>query len=354
MPASQYAQTINHHGELLANIPAVMGFYPKNSVLITLFILDPERQALRLGPVARLDLDSAVDDLRDNCANFAAWFDEINAASSMIYIIADDVDDPHFDPRIQRLISFLGDVKVSPVPDVLAVTYTAQICTDEPWQALYRHDSMSDMPLQGTISPLTSAAAMQHMINDTGQVPELDRDDVMKLLNSTEHGLDEEMYAKITASVRGYTVSDIPEALQREYEQACIGRDNPTDLRAIRAGLKCFTSPRLRDPLLAALLEQPQQSFVFVQQLMRTVPLKWTAMRSQITAVLALLAHATEQSGLASNAARHAVRIDDTVSLSNMVAQLTALGRAKELVEIAYKGSVQARTELFSTDADTA
>lgn len=351
MPASQYTQTINHHGELLANIPAVMGFYPKNSVLITLFTADETHQELRLGPVTRLDLDSAVDDLRDNCDLFAAWFDKINAAASMIYIVADDVDNPYFDPRIKRLISFFGDVKVSPVSDVLAVTYTAQISTDEPWQALYRHETMSDMPLQGTISPLTSAAAMQHMINDTGQVPELDRDGIIDMLNSTDHGLDAKLHADILDSVKSYTVSDIPEALQCEYEQACSGRDEPHNPRAIRAGLKCFTTPRLRDPLLAALLEQPQQSFVFIQQLMRTVPVEWTALRSHITAVLALLAHATEQSGLASNAALHAVRIDDTVSLSTMVAQLTTLGKAAELVDITYKGAVQARNKLFDCDA---
>ena len=346
MSATRYAQTITDHGELLANIPAILGFYPKNSVLLTLFTFNEEHQTLRLGPVARLDLDKAVERLRDDAHGFAAWFDEINVVSSMVYIVADDIDDPHFDPRIQQLISFLGGT-YSPVPDVLAVVHTAQISTDEPWQALYHSDYLDGHPLNGAISEITASAAMQHMINDTGQIPELDRDDMTALLDSTDHGLEDDVYADIVKDVETFTLSTPVQELQREYERACMGLDEPANPNAIRAGLKCFTAPKLRDPLIAALLEKPHRGFTFMQQLMRTVPLSWSTMRAQTTAVLAIMAHATEQSGLASNAARHAVQIDENERLSSLVAQVTVIGRGDNLVKTAYKGGREAHKKLF-------
>ena len=160
------------------------------------------------------------------------------------------------------------------------------------------------------------------------------------------------MYADIIKDVETFTLSTPVQELQREYERACMGLDEPANPSAIRAGLKCFTAPKLRDPLIAALLDKPHRGFAFMQQLMRTVPPSWSSMRSRTTAVLAIMAHATEQSGLACNAARHAVQINSDEPLSKLVAQVTVIGRGDNLVKTAYKGGNEARKKLFGFDQE--
>src|SRR5699024_12524117 len=85
--------------------------------------------------------------------------------------------------------------------------------------------------------------------------------DLDERLNSTAHGSDVEEYRDIVADVEAYENKRpiFRDELQRCYEQATVGITDPADTRAIRAGMKCFTTPALRDPLLAALLDEPQE-----------------------------------------------------------------------------------------------
>lgn len=95
---------------------------------------------------------------------------------------------------------------------------------------------------------------------DTGQLPALSCEELEDRLDSTAHGIDEAVYHDIIADVEAYAKERpiFRDDLQRCYEQATVGISDPANTRAIRAGLKCFTTPALRDPLLAALLEEPQ------------------------------------------------------------------------------------------------
>lgn len=357
MTTPPYSQNVQHHGGLLANIPAILGFYPKDSVIVALAVSD-DNDVFTLGPLARLDLDEAVDIFRDSYDSLTDWFDDIGAVAAMIYVVSDKHSDPYDDPRIMSLISFLGDKDESPITNLRYVVHTPQIITDEKWQVLYKHDQIHGEPISGYISPLTDAAEMQYMVNNTGQVPEMDRDDVIAMLNNTVHGLDPDVYADIIEDVTNYTppVSDNDGAysaksyseLRAVYEQASSGIDQPTDPSALRAGMKCFTTLILRDALLAVMLDNPDAGFVFARQLMRTVPLSWTDMRSQVTAIVAILAQATKQPALSCSAARHAVAINSETSLSDLVAQVTVLGRGDRLVEITYNGAVMARNKLYA------
>lgn len=357
MTTPPYSQNVHHHGGLLANIPAILGFYPKDSVVVALAVSD-DNDVFTLGPIARLDLDDAVDLFRNSYDSFTDWFDNIGPKAAMVYVVSDKYSDPYDDPRIMSLISFLGDKDESPITNLRFVVHTPQIITDEKWQVLYQHDRVQGEPAGGHISPLTDAVAMQHMVNDTGQVPEMDRDDVIAMLNDTSHGLDSDVHTDLITDVINYTppVSDNTGAysevsyneLRSLYEQASCGIDQPTDPSALRAGLKCFTTLILRDALLAVMLDKPDAGFVFARQLMRTVPADWTGMRSQITATVAILAQATKQTALSCSAARHAVAIDSETSLSNLVSQVTALGRGDKLVEITYNGALMARDKLYT------
>ena len=137
------------------------------------------------------------------------------------------------------------------------------------------------------------------------------------------------------------------DVLQREYEQAAAGMTQPST-RAVRSALKCFTTPRLRDPLLAALLDEPQAGLAFAEHVMRAVPASWPGMRAQLTATVAVLAHATGQAGLAAVAAQQATEIGPKESFPSLVSELTNIGEATRMVELVREGGTKAREILFA------
>ena len=103
----------------------------------------------------------------------------------------------------------------------------------------------------------------------------------------------------------------------------------------------------LRDPLLGALLDEPQQGLVFAERLMRTVPQDWLKMRSQVTATVAVLAQATGQTGLAGVAAHRATELSDTENFPNMVARSINLGLGSKLITSVRQGAEKAHYLLF-------
>src|SRR5699024_1762955 len=91
---STHPQTLNSHGELLANLPGILGFYPNDSLILAFFVDDEGIDTLRLGPVARFDLDEAVDKLTESRERFAAWINHLELDAVIAYVISDDVMQP--------------------------------------------------------------------------------------------------------------------------------------------------------------------------------------------------------------------------------------------------------------------
>lgn len=229
---------------------------------------------------------------------------------------------------------------------MLAIVQVPEITSGTGWWTIYQQVSLS-APRSGTVSEVASSAALQQMILDTGQLPALSRGELEERLNSTAHGIDDTEYQGIINDVENYEKPFFRDVLQREYEQACVGISDPTNTRAIRAGLYCFTSPSLRDPLLAALLEEPQAGLVFAESLMRAVPLSWPSMRSQVTATVAVLAQATGQTGLAGVAAHKATETGPDENFPSLVARSINLGLGSKLISTVHEGAVKARHLLF-------
>lgn len=309
---SAYSQTLTSHGEILANIPGILGFYPQNSLVLAFFERKEESPHLALSPLARFDLDDAVETLTSNQNQFTAWSEQLGTDAVIAYVISSDL------PAADGLAEFLLS-EDSPLPTVLAIVQVPEITSGTGWWTVYQQLDLS-APRSGVVSEVAGSAALQQMVLDTGQLPALSRDELEERLNSTEHGINDAEYRGIIEDVENYEKPFFRDVLQREYEQACIGISDPTNTRAIRAGLQCFTSPSLRDPLLAALLEEPQKGLVFAEILMRAVPLSWPSMRSQVTATVAVLAQATGQTGLAGVAAHRATEIGPDENFSSLVA----------------------------------
>ncbi|OFM34188.1 DUF4192 domain-containing protein [Corynebacterium sp. HMSC072A02] len=338
---STYSQTLTSHGEILANIPGILGFYPQNSLVIAFFERNSDTPGLHLGPLARLDLDDAVQTLIDNQQQFTALSDRDNADAIIAYVVSSDPS------AADDLAEFLLS-EDSPLPTVLAIVQVPEITSGTGWWTVYQQLSLS-APRSGVVSEVASSAALQQMILDTGQLPALSREELEERLDSTSHGIDEEEYQDIISDVAAYEreIHFLRDDLQHEYERAAEGIADPANTRAIRAALRCFTTPMLRDPLLAALLDDPEQGLEFAELLMRVVPQDWSKMRSQVTATVAVLAQATGQTGFAGVAANKATELSETENFPSLVARSINLGLGSKLITSVREGAEKAHYLLF-------
>jgi len=338
---STYSQTLTSHGEILANIPGILGFYPQDSLVISFFERNSDTDGLHLGPLARLDLDDAVETLVSNQNQFTAWSDRVNADAIVVYVVSEDPS------AADDLANFLLG-EGSPLPTVLAIVQVPEITSGTGWWTVYQQLSLS-APRSGVVGEIASSAALQQMVLDTGQLPALSREELEQRLDSTSHDIDEEEYQDILADVESYEkeIHFLRDDLQHEYEKATVGIAEPTDTRAIRSALRCFTTPMLRDPLLSALLDEPEQSLVFAESLMRAVPRDWLKMRSQITATVAVLAQATGQTGFAGVAANKATELSETENFPSLVARSINLGLGSKLITSVKQGAERAHYLLF-------
>ncbi|MBG9303923.1 DUF4192 domain-containing protein [Corynebacterium diphtheriae bv. mitis] len=338
---STYSQTLTSHGEILANIPGILGFYPQNSLVIAFFERNDDTPGLHLGPLARLDLDDAVETLVNNQQQFTALSDRDNADAIIAYAVSSDPS------AADDLAEFLLS-EDSPLPTVLAIVQVPEITSGTGWWTVYQQLSLS-APRSGVVSEVARSAALQQMILDTGQLPALTREELEERLNSTAHGIDEAEYQDILSDVESYEkeIHFLRDDLQHEYEKATEGITDPNNTRAIRSALRCFTTPMLRDPLLAALLDEPEKGLAFAELLMRTVPRDWTRMRSQVTATVAVLAQATGQTGFAGVAANKATELSETENFPSLVARSLNLGLGSKLITSVREGAEKAHYLLF-------
>lgn len=336
---SAHSQTLHSHGEILANLPGILGFYPQDSLVLAFFSCDEDTETLTLGPIARLDLDGAIQQLTEDREKFAAWTQTLDLNAVAAYVVTDDM------VEADAVAHFLCS-DASPLPStVLAVIQTPEITADTAWCAMYLHPKSGE-PQAGRIGSIYASAALRQMLNDTGDLPALSRGEIEVRLSSTAHGIDPAEHTDIIEDALAYVPPIFRDGLQREYEQAAAGITQPST-RAIRAALKCFTTPRLRDPLLAALLEEPQKGFEFAEHLMRTVPTSWPGMRAQLTATVAVLAQATGRTGLAGVAAHRATEISSEETFPSLVAKLIDIGEGSSLAQIVHESGTQARMKLF-------
>lgn len=344
---------MHSHGDVLANMPGILGYFPTDSVVLVFYTSGDntnELNSLTLGPCARMDLGDALTHIDEGAVPLATFALKHNLVAVAAYVIGSgnaalDVAD--------EIAALLHDHPAFPM--LLSVVVADEITTNAPYEVRYTHPMIEAGPTHGHISDIATSITLRDMVQRTGSVPELDRDGMMSRITNTDHGINADDHAQLLFDVTRFSADEQSyDALQRIYETATRGIDDPTDIAAIRAGLQCFTSPRLRDPLLAALIEapNPQHSLGFVETLMRAVPpkwhsTKWHSIRAQITATFAMLAYATGQTGLATHAAHEAVVLAPKNSYAKLIAKVLDTNQGEEMLHCAQEGGNLARTELF-------
>ncbi|KAA8735765.1 DUF4192 domain-containing protein, partial [Corynebacterium tuscaniense] len=142
---STHSHTLASHGEILANLPGILGFYPNNSLILAFFVDDEGVDTVRLGPVARFDLDETVEKLNESRERFAAWVHHLELDAVIAYMISDDIAQPVFDETATYLTS--GAVHL---PPLLGVVQVPEIVTGAAWWSVYQHP-LIDEPRHGVV-----------------------------------------------------------------------------------------------------------------------------------------------------------------------------------------------------------
>lgn len=342
------ATLMHSHGDVLANLPGILGYFPTNSVVLAFYTSSRDTtddlNSLTLGPCARIDLDDTLASIDDNAVQFATFTLKHNCVAVAAYVIGSGNAALNTADEIAAL---LHDHPA--FPPLLSVVIADEISTDTPYEMRYTHPMIDAGPVRGHISNIAASATLRDMVQRTGNVPELHRDSFMSRITSTDHGIDAGDHAQLLFDVASFSANEKSyAALQRTYEAATRGISDPTNIAAIRAGLQCFTAPCLRDPLLAAFIEgNPLRSIDFVETLMRAVPAEWHSIRAQVTTTFAMLAYATGQCSLAVHAAHEAVRLAPDNSYANLIASALDEGKGDLMLRSAQQGGNLARTELF-------
>ncbi|WP_280335045.1 DUF4192 domain-containing protein [Nocardia wallacei] len=91
---SDTALQIGKPGELITAVPALLGFYPADSLVLVTLVHRPEGETLFIGVAARLDLHIACDHLGSVAVDVAAIARQEAAAALLILIVDSTADGP--------------------------------------------------------------------------------------------------------------------------------------------------------------------------------------------------------------------------------------------------------------------
>src|SRR5699024_10841081 len=180
---STYSQTLTSHGDILANIPGILGFYPQDSLVLAFFERKENSPQLSLSPLARLDLDDPVETLINNQAQFTVWSDRLSTDAVIAYVVSSD-------PSAADVLADFLLSEDSPLPAVLAIVQVPEITSGTGWWTVYQQLSLS-APRSWAVSEIAGAAASQQMILGTGEPPAVSRDALDERLNRTSQGSDD-------------------------------------------------------------------------------------------------------------------------------------------------------------------
>ncbi|WP_080796841.1 DUF4192 domain-containing protein [Corynebacterium pacaense] len=169
------AAVIATPGDLLANIPGILGFYPRESVVFTAMYRKPRSYRFELGPVIRVDLDELRYLPEISSALNSAEVDMVFA-----FVIGPDTASATCDQAVEQLFESsepeLLDIAACWVTPGIYSGEVYQLAFGPPPEALENDPSgLSDWE-NGRIPPITEAAATRSMLSG-GHLPEVTRDE---------------------------------------------------------------------------------------------------------------------------------------------------------------------------------
>lgn len=162
--------------KMLANLPAILGFFPQESVVFTGFTFEGET-TLKLGPVLRVN----IEDLQV-LPEIGEALERTNMDIVFAFVISEHASDQH--QLLEEIIDMLVHASETQVVNIDACWYGTEIATGNSYRLLF--DRVSALSrrvntgiggwLRGTIPDIAATVAMKSMVA-AGDVPELTRDE---------------------------------------------------------------------------------------------------------------------------------------------------------------------------------
>lgn len=352
---------ISDPGTLLANLPAIFGFYPADSVVfVCLMKTAPTRYAS--GPIVRVDVDDPTALAMLNTVDSPLH----DADLILGFIIADQIGDdvspvvaadiPGLDPDIEsKLLGLWG---------------CSAIAAGEPFRVLYGDPAVLHPEwVEGTIGSITGSAAMQPWIS-AGQLPEITREDLHEHFGSANPYLDPAEAAQLqargsdTAStlVDGYlhrggmtvpAMQVVAEFLMDVGDAGSTGatvRELQTDPDVLgRAAVICGNLT-LRDAVVVQVVENPEPA----ARVLAAAASTFTGTpRAHALALYALARIAGDLPMLAAPALVAALEADPGHTLTRLIQRFLDAGTLDRLVVAVTEGSRKARLRLDGPEEES-
>lgn len=162
-------------GQLAANLPGILGFYPHDSVIFAAFDPTGTASRFRLGPVIRLD----IDDMR-HLPDIARTIDESGCELVFAFVVTDREE-----ADIGEIIDTLLTMVRTGIMDIHACWFTREILTGEPVHLAFGpapepdDEGWSEAWLDDVIAPVAQAQSMGALL-DNGLLPELNREETFE------------------------------------------------------------------------------------------------------------------------------------------------------------------------------
>lgn len=202
--------------DLLANLPGILGFYPRESVVFAAFDQTSDPNRFLLGPVLRIDIDDLT-----LLPEVATSLDSIGPDLVFAFVIPDGEQAETTD-----VIEELFRVSEEGTIEIGACWLTREILTGETFRLAFG-PSLSDLSQlfrdpesweQGVISSITGSPAMGPLLR-TGHLPELHRSEAFDYFNRFNPHFDD---SEITA-LEGFAHRSATDLVGRIHSEADTG-----------------------------------------------------------------------------------------------------------------------------------
>ncbi|GJN42325.1 DUF4192 domain-containing protein [Corynebacterium ammoniagenes] len=365
------SSTLRTPGQLLANIPGILGFYPSDSIVLMAF--EENNGDLALGPTLRFD----ISDLSSTLADALTAVDYHRCVFIMPFAITTSQD--------ADLLSIAGEIfhhaSLLDVP-ITAMWHTTEIADGEPFAIIERDldaaqleliGSTEDLPeswKSGYIDKVVNSATMEPFIKE-GRLPGYDRDEAHAPLHVRNHIIDADtldltqgqalhaaaiMHEKNSLAIPryGYGLEDLLNECEELISQAAsYGFDAADsclhDIGILGVAAMTMGNTYVRDLTAATYLDHPEE----------TAAIMLATSQSFIGVIRnnALCIYAAAQikrgmpmyAGMALGASQSA---DRQHSLTSLMLQCYLNGLAKNCVDNIYQGSANARSHHYRKRAE--
>lgn len=168
-------QSLTDPGQLIANLPAILGFFPRESIVLATFE-SVAGSTYSLGPILRLDIGT-TDGVRDLFCGGGTIAD-CDLVCAFV-ISAEVLGGSHHSPRLLESLRLIEDAVADSAATLAGIWGCEEVLTGSRYVSLRPAVGECAIPgwAGGTVSSVVGSAAMEQWVA-AGKLPEVSREDV--------------------------------------------------------------------------------------------------------------------------------------------------------------------------------